>query len=286
MPELPEVETIRKDLADLILNKKIIKVDVDIPKNVEPKNFAKKLEGIKIKKIKRRAKLLIFELSDKSFLLIHLKMTGQLVYRNKDGEVDAVGGHPIKDDLKKLPNKFSHVIFTFADKSNLFYNDVRKFGYLKIVGKDKLIQLSNKYGIEPKTADFTLKNFSEVLKKKNKLKIKQLLLDQSLVAGLGNIYTDEACFMAGVRPMRTAGSLATKEIQKLYKAISKVLEVALKKRGTSSENYVDAYGRKGNMVPYLKVYGRAKDDCKKCGVKLETLRISGRTSNYCPNCQK
>lgn len=286
MPELPEVETIRKDLSNLILNKKIVQVDVRVLKMVEPKNFAKKLEGLKIKKINRRGKLLIFELSDKSYLLIHLKMTGQLVYRNKDGKVGAVGGHPIKEDLQILPNKFTHVIFTFANKSHLFYNDVRKFGYLKIVEQKELNKISEKYGVEPFTSSFILENFTQVLKKKSKLKIKQLLLDQSLVSGLGNIYTDEACYYAGIRPMRAAGSLSKDEIKKLFKAIIKVLEIALEKRGTSTENYVDAYGRTGNMVPYLKVYGRSKEECKKCGTKLETLRISGRTSNYCPNCQK
>ncbi len=286
MPELPEVETIRRDLSKLILHKRISKVEVRVAKIVHPYNFKSRIEGLSFIKIKRRAKLLIFELSNKLLMLVHLKMTGQLIYRGHGGNVQAVGGHPIKQDLQKLPNKFSHIIFSFTDGSHLFFNDVRKFGYLKIVDADGFKEIEKKYGIEPFSVSFTLNNFKKVLARRPNLKIKQLLMDQSLIGGLGNIYSDEACFYAGVRPLRRAGNLKEIEIKKLYCAILKVLKLSISKRGTSADDYVDAYGRQGDFVRFLKMYGRAKEKCKICDTPLKTLRIGGRTSNYCPHCQK
>jgi len=286
MPELPEVETIREDLSKLVIGKKIVDIEVRAKKIVQPHNFSQILQGKKIIKIERRAKLLIFKISSGVILLVHLKMTGQLVYRAKNGVIGAIGGHPILQNLQELPNKFSHVIFTLADQSHLFFNDVRKFGYLKIVDEEALEKVKKAYGIEPFTKDFTLKNFTAVILSRPKMKIKQLLLDQKLIAGLGNIYSDEACFYAGIQPQRPAGTLQKLEIKNLFLAIIKVLKKSLKYRGTSSETYVDAYGRQGGFVPHLMVYGRVGEKCKKCSTKLVKLKIGGRTSIHCPHCQK
>lgn len=286
MPELPEVETIRRDLEKMIKGKKITQVQVLAKKIVQPNDFSKIVKGKKIITVARRAKLLMFELSDNWQMLVHLKMTGQLIYRLKSGGVAAVGGHPIALGLQVLPNKFTRVIFILNDKSSLFFNDIRKFGYLKVVKNLEAEKIKTQYGIEPLTRDFTLKKFSEVLTKRPKMKIKQFLLAQELVAGLGNIYSDEACFYAGLQPTRLVGSLRAEEIKKLFFAITKVLKKSLKYRGTSSENYVDASGRAGGFVPYLMVYGRAGEKCKKCGANLIKIKLGGRTSVYCPRCQK
>ncbi|MBI5732240.1 MAG: bifunctional DNA-formamidopyrimidine glycosylase/DNA-(apurinic or apyrimidinic site) lyase [Candidatus Magasanikbacteria bacterium] len=287
MPELPEVETIRRDLSGLIIGKKISGVEVRVASMVSPRGFAKILAGRKIEKIERRAKLLIFSLSNGLKMLVHLKLTGQLVYRNKKGAArGAAGGHPLGADLKVLPNKFSHVIFNFSGGGRLFFNDMRKFGYLKIVKAAELERVEAEYGTEPLSKAFTLKKFRVLLARRLNLKIKQFLMEQNLLAGIGNIYSDEACFCAGVRPVRTAKSLTASETKKLRRCIIGVLKLALKKRGASAENYVDAYGRAGDFVPYLKVYGRAGEKCRRGGVDLLKLKIGGRTSVYCPRCQK
>lgn len=286
MPELPEVETIRRDLSKEIIGKTIAEVKVLSPKQVSPKDIVKRLNGLKVERLLRRAKLIIFELSDGNFLVIHLKLTGQLIYHEKNGGIKAVGGHPIKQDLSTLPNKFTRAIFTFSDDSHLFFNDLRKFGYLKYTNKNELEQIKNEYGIEPLEKDFTLEKFKELLSRRPKMKIKQFLMEQSLIAGLGNIYADEICFSAGVRPQRLAGSLSGEEKKKMWRAIPKILEKSLEKRGTSADMYVDAYGRKGGYLSSLAVYGREGEPCKKCGAKIVRLTLAGRGAHYCPRCQK
>lgn len=268
MPELPEVETIRRDLEKVAVGKRIAGFQVLNKKSVWPENIAKRLKDVKIKRLERRAKLLIFELSDGGYLLIHLKLTGQLIYQ-------AAG-----------PNKFTRAIFTFADKSRLFFNDPRKFGYIKLVSVKELEKIKNKYGVEPLSQDFSLKKFEEILARRPRLKIKQLLMDQSLIAGLGNIYSDEVCFQAGVMPARLTGSLSASERQKLRQAVIRVLKLSLAKRGASAKNYVDAYGREGGFASYLKVYGRTGKKCFRCGATLTRVKIGGRSSHYCPKCQK
>ncbi len=286
MPELPEVETIRRDLSELVIGKRFAKIEVRAAKMVQPRDLSKKILGLKIKKIFRRAKLLIFELSSGQKLLIHLKMTGQLIYRDSIGVIKAVGGHPIKHDLQTLPNKFSRVVFIFSDRSYLFFNDVRKFGYLKLVDSTFFEKVCQEYGVEPLSEDFSLKNFEKILVRRPKMKIKQLLMEQGLIAGLGNIYADEVCFQAGVRPMRKAGELSLMEIKKIWQAIPVILKKSIDKRGTSADTYVDAWGRAGGFKPYLMVYGRDGEKCKKCGTKILKIRLGGRGTHYCPRCQR
>ncbi len=270
MPELPEVETIRRDLAKTIIGKKIAQVEVLSPKQVSPKNFAGGLKDLKIKRLDRRAKLLIFELSDEKFLVIHLKLTGQLIYRAKDGPLE----------------KYTRLVFTFNDGSRLFFNDLRKFGYLKLVGKREIEKIKSEYGVEPLTKEFNLVKFKGLLARRPRIKIKQLLMEQGLVAGLGNIYADEVCFEAGVRPQRPAGKLSETEAKKLWQAISRILEKAIAKRGTSADSYVDASGRPGEYETYLMVYGRTGEPCQKCKTKIVRITLGGRGAHYCPKCQK
>jgi len=283
MPELPEVETVRRDLQKHLLNKKIKSVTVLNPKTVggKPEDFATSLQGAFLKDILRRGKLLIFKLNKPNlFLLTHLKMTGQLIYLIKN-EVYA-GGHGESDTA----GKYARVIITFADQSRLFFNDLRKFGYMKLVDQEELDKFILKnYGPEPLDKDFILSDFIATLKKRRR-NIKSVLLDQKIVTGLGNIYVDEVLFAAGVRPMRLASEITKLEATKIFTAIPKILNLAIKHRGTTFNNYVDGKGRKGNFSKMLKVYGRAKESCLICSNAIIKTKIAGRGTHYCPHCQK
>ena len=293
MPELPEVETVRRDLLANLLDKKIAGVAVLNDKTVSgsTENFLKILSGSFFVDIMRRGKLLIFKLNKKdSYLLIHLKMTGQLIYLSGNSVI--AGGHSLrahsfeKSVGGELPNKHTRVIINFKDKSRLFFNDLRKFGYMKVVNKEELeIFIAKNYGPEPLSAEFTLIGFSAQLKR-HRRNIKAVLLDQKVVAGLGNIYVDEVLFAAGVRPMRLAAELTKSEIAKIYQAILNILPQAIKYRGTTFSNYVDGQGKKGNFSAKLQVYGRDKETCYRCGHKLIKTKIAGRGTHYCSYCQK
>ncbi|MBT4723137.1 bifunctional DNA-formamidopyrimidine glycosylase/DNA-(apurinic or apyrimidinic site) lyase [Candidatus Falkowbacteria bacterium] len=289
MPELPEVETIKRDLETRILKKKISKVWVDegFVKKISPDvaTFFQLLKGKVFNKISRRAKLIYIEISNKMFLLIHLKMTGQLVFQAKKGEL-TVGGHPIVN-VTDLPNKFTRVIIEFSDKSKLFFNDIRKFGYLKIVDQEGLDEQLLKTGVEPFDREYKFEYLLEIMKRRSNLKIKTFLLEQKLLAGLGNIYADEVCFLSEVKPTRRVKTLKKSEKELIFKYIKKVLAKAIKHRGTSFNTYVDSDGKTGGYQQFLKVYGRQGESCLRCkkGV-IEKQKINGRSSSFCPHCQK
>lgn len=284
MPELPEVETIRRGLSEAILNKKITSLEVKkdrIVKN-DTNYFIDVLKDNHILSIDRIGKLLIFSLSDKeNFLLVHLKMTGQLIY-SKAGDIIA-GGHNLAFS-EGLPNKYSHIIFYFADGSNLFFNDLRQFGYMELVkDKDKVLK---KFGIEPGKNDFTLTAFTDIFKNR-KISVKQVLLNQQLISGIGNIYADEICFRARIMPSRPANKLSRDDIKALYRASQYIIKKAVEKRGTTFSDYRDSSGKKGNFVKYLKVYGRGGKKCLRCRqVFIKKVKLGGRGTHFCPNCQK
>src|SRR3989344_3047805 len=276
MPELPEVETLKRELAHVLPGKKIAAF--------ESAKFAHlNLVGKKISKVERRAKILIFKLQAPpsklpAFLLIHLKLTGQLIFKNKNQLI--IGGHPAD------PTKHTRAIFTFSDGSQLFFNDLRKFGWLKVVGGADLAKIFSATGVEPLSPAFTLPVLRKILARHPKRNLKQFLLDQTLVAGLGNIYVDESCFAASVLPMRIVKSLTANEIEKLHRAIISVLKLATKHKGTSARNYVRADGSPGGFVPYLNVYGRGRQKCKVCQTPIVKIKLAGRGTHYCPHCQK
>lgn len=291
MPELPEVETIRKDLS-VLEGKRIIGIPFMSVKTA-PLGvvfFKKKITGRYIKEIKRRGKLLIFSLDKDLFFLIHLKMTGQLIYQDKNLRIS--GGHSLsqKDEISsiggKLPNKYARAIFKLNDNSLLFFNDLRKFAYFKLVNKEELDKIiENGYGIEPLRPEFTLKSFTAIFANR-KTNLKALLLNQKLIAGLGNIYVDESLFKAGVRPDRRADSLKKEEIYKLFKAINEIIAQAIKYRGTTFSDYTDASGHKGGFSTRLKVYGRKNEPCFICGQGIKKIKLAGRGTHYCSYCQK
>lgn len=286
MPELPEVETIRQDLRQRLLGREIIAVRVLRPSLVRntPVSFIRRLKSHHFTDIDRVGKLLIFNLSDKiHHLLVHLKMTGQLIYQWNHKVI--AGGHSVSPLDLHIPNPHTRVTISFADGSNLHFNDLRAFGYMKIVNKKELEKIKKNFGIEPLQKNFTLEEFVQRLKGR-KISIKALLMNQALIAGIGNIYADESCFAAGIRPARRAAGLTRVEIKRLHQAIERVLKKALKERGTTFNNYLDPDGRKGNFIKYLKVYGRAGEPCQRCRTTLQKLKVAGRGTVFCPRCQK
>jgi len=285
MPELPEVETIRQDLRKKILHKKIknLKLTQKARVNMNHLDFVKLIKNKEFEEIDRIGKIIIFVLPAKKFLLVHLKMTGQLIYER--GRQIIGGGHSDNQMPSKLPDQFTRATFELVDGGKLYFNDMRRFGYLKIVDEKELNIEKAKYGIEPLQANFTLANFKKALQNR-KTTIKAVLLNQKLIAGVGNIYADESCFLAEIRPSRRVDILSSTEIEKLYSAIKSVLKKAIEKRGTTFNHYRDSDGNTGNFIKYLKVYGRSGEKCKKCGNTLKKIKVAGRGTVYCPSCQK
>ena len=292
MPELPEVETIRQGLKQAIVGQRFSDFWTNWQKNVKPSAAVvkRKIKGQRVVAVERRAKILIIKLSNGLNLLLHLKLTGQLVYqlRTKNQKLKTIaGGHPQKGGLDNLPNKFTHHIFIFSNGAKLFFNDLRKFGWVRLVDKKQVGKLVSDLGLEPFDKDFTLAKFTAVLKRYPNRKVKQVLLDQTLISGLGNIYADESLFAAGIRPSRQVKKIKPPEIKRLYQSIKKILKAAIKHKGTSTDTiYIQISGAPGGYGKYLNVYGRHKDKCKRCGTQLIKIKQNGRGTHYCPKCQK
>ena len=299
MPELPEVESLRLGLKNKIIKSTILNIEILKPKLVsgngtlrkidttKAKEFKKELTGQKILNIKRIAKNLIIELENNKIIVVHLKMTGQLVFiDNKKQRI--LGGHPIiKSYASDLPNKHTAIIFKL-NSGNLFYNDVRMFGYV-LYFKDfieaKKYGLFKNIGLDPFDKNFTLDYFKTEIKKINR-NLKSILLDQKIVTGCGNIYTDEVCFASKVLPDRSCKSLKDKEIESIYKNIKSILKSAIEYGGSSVSDYLLADGSRGNFARFHKVYGKGGEKCKICKNILERKIISGRSTIICKNCQK
>ncbi len=282
MPELPEVETLRRELARVLPGQKIKSVQILNNKSVaplSPKTFRQKIADHKIKQVNRRAKILLVDLIGPLTLAFHLKMTGQLIYSPKSGRM-IMGGHP------EDPAKYTRIIFFFWSGDKLIFNDLRKFGWARLVNDAGVKSLVEHVGVEPLSKEFSLAEFTKLLKKYPNRTVKQTLLDQSLVAGLGNIYVDESCFLAKVRPNRRIKTLTKQNITNLHLAIIKILKHSISKKGTSSRNYVRSDGSRGGFVPHLNVYGRANLPCKICSTPIKKFRHAGRGTHYCPKCQK
>jgi len=295
MPELPEVETIRRELLQDIKGKKIVSVEVLTPKiiNCPTNEFIKIIKNAKIKDIQRRAKLLIIKLSNSYNLVVHLKLTGQFIYKFSayDESIPAAGTGA---KGKRVPSyglqekKYTRLIFTFENGDKLFFNDLRKFAFVKLLDNKELKELLTKenFGPEPLEKDFTLDIFQNLLTKKKKAKIKPLLMNQEFLAGIGNVYASESCFYAKILPTRPAGSLTKKEIKELYQGLRKILNAAIIRKGSSVDQYIDIYGKKGKYVPFLKVYGRQGKSCLRCGSKIKKITLAGRGTYFCSGCQK
>lgn len=266
MPELPEVETIKRELENAVLGKKITAVIVNNPKVIkEPKNdaFVAGLKNSAIKKILRKGKLLIFELSSGKSLAIHLRMTGQLIYPG---------------DAKK-----SRVSFKLSNGKILDFNDRRLLGELRLVDDWQSLRFIEELGPEP--FDITLEQFKKMLKDK-KTKIKPLLMDQTFISGIGNLYAAEALFRSRIDPQRSASSLTDKEKELLFKEIKATLLEAIKYKGSSVDQYVQLSGEQGDYVKHHKVYDREGKPCYVCNTPIRRISLAGRGTYFCPKCQK
>ena len=229
--------------------------------------------------------MLILTLSNDWRIMVHLKMTGQLVFQDKNRCL--IGGHPIEKSCENLPNKFTHATFEFSDGSHLYFNDIRKFGWVRLYTKKELTVVLTKMnlGPEPLEKEFTLKAFSQTIARRPKSKVKQFIMAPENVVGVGNIYSDEVCYYARVKPTRPVGTLNNNETKLIYQGIKKILAAAIKARGTTFSNYVNAAGEAGAYTKKLKVYQRYGEKCYNCQGKVEKMKVGGRTSSYCPRCQ-
>src|SRR3989344_2269932 len=320
MPELPEVENLRRGLEKNIVGQKILRVEVRKPKLVsgkgniriasleKAKEFEKGLKDEVISAVKRRAKNLIFQFRSGKVLLSHLKMSGQFAYYSKwrgfrvfsnDKAVNArgvrknlkpaplIGGHPIELSETQLPNKHYHIIFELQ-KGTLYYNDTRMFGYLLYYPSVESFEKESHFallGLEPFDKKFTLEYLLDALKNK-KGKIKSVLMDQKIVTGLGNIYADESLFESRIDPRRSSSSLNLKEAKKLHKAILRIMKRAISVGGSSVATYRLIDESRGNYAREHKVYGKAGQKCPRCKHPLSKILVQSRTTIFCPRCQK
>ena len=278
MPELPEVETIVRGLREPLVGRQFTAVHVgwenliarprpELAEGSTVREFDRSLVGQSILGLKRRGKYLIFDLSGSRSLIIHLRMTGRLIIADPDDELD----------------KHDHLIFELDDGRELRFNNMRKLGRVYVVDDEK--EVVGKLGPEPLDDDFAPTDFAALLSGRRG-KIKSLILNQQFVAGVGNIYADEALFAARIHPERKANTLTTEEIQCLHHTIRQVLIQGIENRGTSFSDYRDAEGKEGGNQEYLTVFRRTNQPCPRCATPIERTVVGGRGTYFCPRCQK
>lgn len=287
MPELPEVETTVRDLKKEILGKKILDIWTDSKKLIKMpfEKFKKEIKGRKIENIWRRGKNIIFDLDFEKFLLIHQKLTGHLLL----GKWKIEKGKPmtlIKGALEDPVNQFIHIIFYLSDKRQLALSDLRKFAKVELLEKKELEKELKKLGPEPLEKDFTFEKFKEVLGKKKKGKIKEALMDQKVIAGIGNIYSDEILWKAKIHPLKDIKKLKEKDLKRIYLSMKEILKKAIELGGESISDYRRVSGEKGYFDKERKVYRREGEKCLLCGSKIKRIKLKGRSSYFCPSCQK
>ena len=348
MPELPEVETVKRGLHKLIIGHKIVAVNSDNPKSFQTISddvVEQFLIGAKVIDVRRRAKVLMIDLSTDYTLVIHLKMTGQLVFVSKAdhhasvsserlragsdkgpgallnsgsrcldetdmqlssshtshsdkpstiyhipstaGETRFAGGHPNDSLVGGLPDKSTRVIFDFDDGSHLYFNDQRKFGWVRLMPTVEVpnIDFMKRVGPEPLESDFTAKQFARRFKRRARTTIKAAILDQSVIAGVGNIYADESLWGAKIHPATKVGDLPYSKFQLLYSELRFVMNLSIEKGGSTNRNYVNAEGKKGSYMEFARVFRREGLDCPRCSTEIIKIRVAGRGTHICSACQ-
>ncbi|MBI4994009.1 DNA-formamidopyrimidine glycosylase [Candidatus Wolfebacteria bacterium] len=292
MPELPEVQTIVRDLNKKIIGRKIIGVWFDAPKiikfvsrRMKPKDFEKQIKGLKIENVKRRGKNILIYLSDNHLLLIHQKLTGHLLvgkWQIKNNKVVSLIGGLFNERV----NNYIHLIFYFDDGWQLGLSDLRKFAKV-IFGKkeeiENLPEIKN-LGPEPLDKSFKFVEFIKLIRPK-KGRIKQVLMDQNIIAGIGNIYADEILWFAKIYPFKPANKLRDVELKKIYSTMKSVLKKSVKLRGTSISDYRDTSGKVGGYGNIRKAYQREGEPCEHCGNLIKRVKLFGRSTHFCPKCQ-
>lgn len=323
MPELPEVETIRRGLNRFILNKKIVNVKILCDKSfIGPKEL---IEGQETIAIRRFGKALVFDFKNQVSMLVHLRMTGQLIYRacgEESGknyiemiqagdfktslytEKSFAGGHPTDSFFSKLPNKQTRVFFEIGpvddtkktrseslkqkiESGTLYFNDQRKFGFCKILETDEVLQddFIKKLAKEP--WQISVEEFKKNLLHHKNAEVKPTILDQTVIAGLGNIYADEALFLAKVHPERLVSTLTDHEIETLLESAKTVMQKSIDSGGSTMATYVKADGTRGDYLQkFAQVFRREGEPCNRCGTEIIKIKVAGRGTHLCPNCQK
>ena len=282
MPELPEVTTIVNQLDEVLKGKTITDVEIKLPKLFI--GDKKEILNKKIIGVWRRAKMIIIDLEGLLSLVIHLKMTGQLIYADKDL---VSFPNPIPFAGRTLPGKTTHVIVTFTDRSKLFFNDMRQFGWIKVLNDEEVQVVDQKHGPDALGSDFTPEYLAKICANWGR-PVKLLLLEQSKIAGIGNIYANEALWLARISPMKRGREVPQDKITSLYKSIREILEKGIKYHGSSAadEAYVDARGFPGEMQNHFMVYQKNGTPCPFCGATIARSTIGGRGTFFCPKCQK
>jgi formamidopyrimidine-DNA glycosylase len=276
-------------LSALLPGRKIVRVEQNWDKSFPnaQADVDEFLMGAKVAVVTRRAKVLLIEFDSKYSLVIHLKMTGQLVFRARTGEHFGAG-HPSESLVGELPDRSTRVIFTFSDGSKLFFNDQRKFGWIRLIPTAEVPQIDffKKVGPEPLSTDFTWKALRERLAKRPNTNIKAALLDQTVIAGIGNIYADESLWDARTHPSTLVKNLSDTKIKKLYESLVAVLRLSIEKGGSTDRNYVNAEGKRGSYLSFANVFRREGQPCPRCGTTIIKTRVAGRGTHICPKCQK
>ena len=314
MPELPEVETVRRGLAELIIGREVASAHaIDSPKSFpnSDSDVHQFLVHAKVTAVRRRAKVLLIDLSTDYTLVIHLKMTGQLVFVNKnvkggrlnmeDGKVshsnshipiakDEVrfgAGHPNDSLVGELPDRSTRAIIAFRDGSHLYFNDQRKFGWVKLYPTVEVphIDFMQKVGPEPLEDSFVADDFIARIRRRNGTTIKAAILDQTVLAGIGNIYADESLWGAQIHPATRVRDVQDHQLTELLKEIKFVMNLAIEKGGSTDKNYVSAEGKRGSYLDFARVFRKEGADCPRCGTTIEKLRVAGRGTHICPVCQ-
>jgi len=279
MPELPEVETLRLQLSKLLADLVIKKVEV-----LKKKSFigeTKLILDAKIINLRRFAKILIIDLSNSFSLAVHLKLTGQLIYRGVRQPAKLKITDPL---LQDLPNKHTRVIISFTNGDHLFFNDLRIFGWMKIIKSDKIENLIEKLGPEP-MKDLTYEKFEKILTCRKPVKL--VLMEQEKISGVGNIYANDSLFLAGINPKAPASKIPKDKVKLLYEKLIKVLKDGIRWGGASENNFRDALGQMGKVQEHFYVYGRDGEICRNgCGERIKRVKLDGRGTFFCPRCQK
>ena len=312
MPELPEVETVRRGLANLLPDRTVSRATtIDSPKSFPnaPNDVEQFLYEATIVGVRRRAKVLIIDLSSEYSLVVHLKMTGQLVFRGEDRvqnleygirnlevkisetsepPTSFAGGHPNDSLVGKLPDRSTRVQIDFTDGSHLFFNDQRKFGWIKLVPTTMVEQMPffQKAGPEPLDPKTKSEEFIQRVRRRSGSMIKPVILDQAVIAGVGNIYADECLWAAHIHPETRAGKLSDEQLNTLFIELVKILQLSIDQGGSTDRNYVDAEGRKGNYLKFANVFRREGQACHRHpDQEILKIRVAGRGTHICPVCQ-
>lgn len=278
MPELPEVETIRRGLGRFIIGKKITRIDIFC---------AKSFQGTpvlgRIKDIRRFGKALIIDLDNQSSLMIHLRMTGQLIY---DGQERYAAGHPSDNFTADLPNKQTRVVIYF-DGGTLYFNDQRKFGFIKPIPTNEVTNDAFIKKLAKEPWSMTAEELYAKLQKHSKSPIKATILDQTIICGLGNIYANETLFTIGIHPETKSGALSLGDCDRLIIAAREVMDRSIDSGGSTMATYVKADGTKGDYLEkFAQVFRREGQPCLKCGATIQKIKVAGRGTHICPHCQR